>query len=101
MNRNLSEILTEVRRLRTRFARTASRRWEPVTAAAELAVQVGHLAMCVLRRNGSDISSLEDQERPLTDIGDELADVALAALSIAVLAQAEPTSSAPQIPVTP
>ncbi|GAA0534934.1 hypothetical protein GCM10011581_48430 [Saccharopolyspora subtropica] len=95
---NLHEVLGEVRRLRRRFARTAPAEWDPVTAAAELSVQVGHLALCVLRRQGRDVGDLEDTQRPITDVGDELADVALAALSIAVLADADPDSSSRKPP---
>lgn len=44
----LHEVFGEVRRLRQRFSYTADRAWEPVTAAAELNVQLGHLALCLL-----------------------------------------------------
>lgn len=93
----LPEAVDEVRRLRARFAHTAPRSWSPAMAAVELSVQVGHLALCLLRRGRVDVTALDDPQRPLTDIGDELADVVLAALSIAVLADREPA----QIPQPP
>lgn len=82
--------MSDVRRLRGRFADTAPRAWEPVTAAAEVAVQLGHLALCLLRRAEDDIGDLADPRRPITSAGDELADVLLAALSIATLAGTDP-----------
>lgn len=90
---HLPEVLTDVRRLRVRFAATAAHSWEATTAAAELSVQLGHLSLCLLRRNGTDICTLEDPQRPLADPGDELADVVLAALSINVLAGSEPAAT--------
>lgn len=90
LSANLPEVLAEVRRLRRRFAPTAEA-WGPCTAAVELQVQIGHLALCVLRRHGTDVSALEDPDRPLDNLGDELADVVLAALSVAVLAGTEPS----------
>lgn len=92
---HLHEVLADVRRLRERFADTAPREWEPTTAAAELTVQVGHVALCLLRRRGGVVSDWEDPARPISNIGDELADIVLAALSINVLAQREPTEHAP------
>mgnify|MGYP001199618577 CR=1 FL=1 len=89
----LHEVFGEVRRLRQRFSYTADRAWEPVTAAAELNVQLGHLALCLLRRHGYDTAEWEDSERPRASVGDELADVVLAALSIAVLSDTELTST--------
>lgn len=88
---DLADVIADVRRLRTRFADTAPRAWEAVTAAAELAVQLGHLALCLLRRAGEDTSELADQARPITSVGDELADVLLAALSVAALAGTQPS----------
>lgn len=88
---DLSGLLGEVRRLRQGFARTASQPWTATTAAAELTVQLGHLALCLLRRRGADTTDLEDPQRPIANIGDELADVLLAALSVTILAGVEPT----------
>ncbi|WP_443205668.1 hypothetical protein [Saccharopolyspora sp. 5N708] len=93
---HLHEVLTNVRRLRERFATTAPQEWDPITAAAELSVQVGHLAICLLRQHGADVSAWEDPQRPITNIGDELADVVLAAFSINVLAQSEPAEATEQ-----
>ncbi len=90
---HLHEVLADVRRLRQRFATTASQEWEPTTAAAELSVQVGHLALCLLRQHGADVSAWEDPQRPINNIGDELADIVLAALSINVLAHSEPAET--------
>lgn len=89
----LQELLGEVRRLRGRFASTAPRSWDAATAGAELTVQIGHLALCLLRRSGADVSDLEDQYRPINNIGDELADVLLSGLSVTVLAGAELASA--------
>lgn len=89
---HLHEVLAEVRRLRQRFAATAPQEWDPVTAAAELSIQIGHLALCLLRRHGADVSACEDPQRPITEVGDELADIVLAALSINVLAHSEPAT---------
>jgi hypothetical protein len=91
----LHELLGETRRLRQRFASTAPRSWDPATAGAELTVQIGHLAMCLLRRSETDVSDLEDPDRPITNIGDELADVVLSGLSVTVLTEEEPASVAP------
>jgi hypothetical protein len=55
-----------------------------------MAVQLGHLALCLLRRWGADTTDLDDPQRPISNMGDELADVLLAALSVPVLAGAEP-----------
>jgi hypothetical protein len=38
------------------------------------------------------VSDLEDPDRPIANIGDELADVVLSGLSVTVLASAEPTA---------
>lgn len=92
-SKNLDEVLFDVRRLRARFAPTARCEWNALTAVAELSVQIGHLALCILRRADRDVTDLEDPKRPLINVGDELADVALAALSIAVLTQTEPTGT--------
>ncbi|MCI2422143.1 hypothetical protein MOQ72_32405 [Saccharopolyspora sp. K220] len=89
----LHEVLADVRRLRQRFATTAFQEWDPSTAAAELSVQVGHLALCLLRQHGADVSAWEDPQRSITNVGDELADVVLAALSINVLAHSEPAEA--------
>ncbi|WP_245573277.1 hypothetical protein [Amycolatopsis benzoatilytica] len=83
-------MLADVRRLRAGFAGTAPQPWTATTAAAEMAVQLGHLALCLLRRWGADTTDLDDPQRPITDTGDELADVLLAALSVPTLAEAEP-----------
>lgn len=69
---HLPEVLAQVRRLRGRFAQTAPRSWGPVTAASELSVQLGHLALCLLRHRGSDVSGVEDPQRHITKVGDEL-----------------------------
>ncbi len=94
LSEHVSDVLDDVRHLRRRFATTAPRAWDPSTAAAELSVQVGHLALCLLRDHGADITGLEDPHRPLEDVGDELADIVLAALSITVLARCEPVGCA-------
>ncbi len=83
---DLDDLIASTRRLRTRFAVTAPRPWDATTAGAELTVQLGHLALCLLRRAGADVGDLSDPARPITDPGDELADVLLAGLSVAVLA---------------
>jgi hypothetical protein len=83
----LARMLGQARTLRAGFAVTAPQPWDAVTAAAELAVQLGHLAQCIARRNGLDVSGFEDPARPITDAGDELADVALA-----ILAGSEPSA---------
>ncbi len=90
----LARMLSHARALRAGFAATAPEPWDGTTAAAELAVQLGHLAQCVGRRHGLDLSQFEDPARPITDVGDELADVALAVLSIAVLSGGEPSAPA-------
>lgn len=86
---DLTRLLSEVRQLRQGFARTAPQPWTATTAAAELTVQLGHLALCLLRRRGADTADLDDSQRPITNIGDELADVLLAALSVTTLAGVE------------
>jgi hypothetical protein len=93
---DLAAIVDKTRRLRAGFAGTAPRAWDPATAGAELAVQLGHLALCVARHHGVDVSAYEDVARPITDLGDELADVTLAALSISVLADEPPARA--QVP---
>jgi hypothetical protein len=87
---DLASVLADVRRLRAGFADTAPRQWTATTAAAEMTVQLGHLALCLLRRWGTDATDLEDPQRPITNTGDELADVVLAAVSVPTLAEAEP-----------
>lgn len=77
----LESMLADTRRLRTGFANTAERAWEAATAATELLVQLGHLAGCI-RRDTLGEPVAVDHERPITDIGDELADVLLATLSV-------------------
>jgi hypothetical protein len=94
----LHTLLGQTRHLRRRFASTAPRSWDPAAAGAELTVQLGHLALCLLRRGGADVSGLEDPDRPITDIGDELADVVLSGLSVTVLAEREPASTAAPAP---
>ncbi|MGH4003823.1 MAG: hypothetical protein ACRDSO_06905 [Pseudonocardiaceae bacterium] len=87
---DVSGLLGEVRRLRQGFACTAPQPWTATTAAAELTVQLGHLALCLLRRRGADTTDIDDPQRPITNIGDELADVLLAALSVTTLAGVQP-----------
>ncbi|MCY7341853.1 MAG: hypothetical protein LH603_08385 [Pseudonocardia sp.] len=77
----LDDMLAATRRLRTGFATTADRTWDATTAATELVVQLGHLAQCVRRADLGEQVPV-DEHRPITDLGDELADVLLAALSI-------------------
>jgi hypothetical protein len=88
---DLASVLADVRRLRAGFAGTAPQTWTATTAAAEMTVQLGHLAMCLLHRWGADTTDLDDPQRPITHTGDELADVLLAALSVPTLADTEPT----------
>ncbi|ASO18077.1 hypothetical protein FHR81_002474 [Actinoalloteichus hoggarensis] len=83
-------VLADVRRLRAGFASTVRQPWTATTAAAEMAVQLGHLALCLLRQRGTDTTDLDDPHRPITNIGDELADVLLAVLSVPMLADLEP-----------
>ncbi len=87
---DLASLVAHVRRLRTGFASTAPQPWTATTAAAEMTVQLGHLALCLLRRWGTDTTDLDDPQRPITNTGDELADVLLAALSVPTVAEAEP-----------
>jgi hypothetical protein len=88
--REVVALMPDVRRLRLRFASTAPRAWDPLTASAEMAVQLGHLALCLLYRADGDASDLTDPKRPINNAGDELADVLLAALSVTVLAGTNP-----------
>jgi hypothetical protein len=85
----LAEVVAAVRRLRAGFAPTAARPWDAATAGAELHVQSGHLALCALRHAGHGVAGLEDPGRPF-HLGDELADVVLSAVSVAVLAGTVP-----------
>ncbi len=87
----LPNMLAETERLRRRFAGTAATPWDPVTAAAELSVQLGHVSTCLLRTHGPATAVPDDLERPITDVGDELADVILATLSACTLAGVVPT----------
>lgn len=87
---DLTSLLTDVRRLRQGFAGTAPQPWTATTAAAELTVQLGHLALCLLHRRRADTTDIDDPQRPITNIGDELADVLLATLSVTTLAGMEP-----------
>ena len=87
----LARMVEQTRRLRTGFAETAPKPWDATIAGAELAVQLGHLALCVARQHYIDIAAFEDQARPITGIGDELADVALAALSVTTLTGDQPS----------
>jgi hypothetical protein len=96
---DLASVLADVRRLRTGFAGTAPQPWTATTAAAELTIQLGHLARCLLRRWGADATDLDDPQRPITDTGDELADVLLACLSVPTLADTEPTGLSTLRPV--
>ncbi|APU12513.1 MULTISPECIES: hypothetical protein [Actinoalloteichus] len=89
---NLACVLADVRRLRVGFAGTAPQPWTATTAAAEVTVQLGHLALCLLRQWGTDTTHLDDPQRPITNTGDELADVLLAVLSVPTLADTEPAS---------
>ena len=54
----LARMLDHTRRLRAGFAATAPEPWDGTTAAAELAVQLGHLAQCIGRRHGVDLSGV-------------------------------------------
>lgn len=90
----MTSLLIDVRRLRQGFARTAPQQWTATTAAAELIVQLGHLALCLLRRRGADTTDIDDSQRPIFNIGDELADVVLAALSVSTLIGVEPNGVA-------
>ncbi|MPZ00451.1 MAG: hypothetical protein GEU97_21210 [Actinophytocola sp.] len=94
LDHDLPGMLAQVRRLRRRFAETAPARWDATTAAAELTVQLGHASLCLLRRRNTDVGGFEDAARPIDNVGDELADVVLAALSVCVLADAEPATAA-------
>jgi hypothetical protein len=87
---DLASVLTDVSRLREGFAGTAPQPWTASTAAAEMTVQLGHLALCLLRRWGADTTDLGDPRRPINNTGDELADVLLASLSVPALADMEP-----------
>jgi len=87
---DLSNLLTDVRRLRQGFADTAPQPWTSTIAAAELTVQLGHLARCLLHHLGADTTDVDDPQRPITNIGDELSDVLLATLSVTTLAGALP-----------
>lgn len=87
---DLASALADVRRLRAGFAGTAPQPWTATTAAAEMTIQLGHLALCLLRRWGADTTDLDDPQRPITNTGDELADVLLASLSVPTLAGTEP-----------
>ncbi|MBH1939218.1 hypothetical protein I5Q34_34020 [Streptomyces sp. AV19] len=89
----LAEVVATVRRLREGFAVTADRAWDAVIAAAELQVQTGHLAVCALRQAGHLVAGLADSGRPLR-LGDELADVVLAAVSVTVLVGTVPELTA-------
>lgn len=89
-----SELLAEVRLLRRRFAHTAPQPWDAVTASAELSVQLGHLALCLLRHRRSSPVEWNDPARPLDEIGDELADVLLGVLSICALTDTDPVVDA-------
>ncbi|MGH3768387.1 MAG: hypothetical protein ACRDS0_19860 [Pseudonocardiaceae bacterium] len=89
---DLASLLADVRRLRAGFAGTAPQPWTATTAAAEVTVQIGHLALCLLRRSGAHTTDLDDPQRPITNVGDELADVLLAALSVTTLADVEPAA---------
>src|SRR6266851_213226 len=71
---DLTGLLTDVRRLRRGFAGTAPQQWTATTAAAELTVQLGHLALCLLHRRRADTTDFDDPQRPITNVGDELAD---------------------------
>jgi hypothetical protein len=87
---DIDEIVTHTRRLRVRFAATAPRPWDAMTASAELAVQLGHVALCELAAR-DHVGDLRDPGRPIENLGDELADVVLAASSIAVLSGTQPS----------
>ncbi|MDQ1246408.1 MAG: hypothetical protein QG597_776 [Actinomycetota bacterium] len=78
-------------RLRLGFAVTAPRPWEATTAACELLVQCGHVVQCLAGVDDVALGSLADPRRPLGGLGDEIADVALGALSVAVLTGQEPS----------
>ncbi|MGH3864861.1 MAG: hypothetical protein ACRDQ4_01765 [Pseudonocardiaceae bacterium] len=63
MPADLASLLADVRRLRAGFAGTAPQPWTATTAAAEVTVQLGHLALCLLRRWGVDTTDLDDPKR--------------------------------------
>ncbi len=84
-----AQLLAETRLLRRRFAHTAPRPWDAVTASAELSVHLGHLARCLLRYHDSPTNEWDDPARPLSDIGDELADVLLGILGISAFTDVE------------
>lgn len=88
------KLLAEVRLLRRRFAHTAPRPWDAVTASAELSVQLGHLALCLLRHREVSTVEWDDPARPLSEIGDELADVLLGVLGICALTDTDPVPDA-------
>jgi hypothetical protein len=88
--KDLASVLADVHRLRAGFASTAPQPWTATTAAAEMTVQLGHLALCLLRRWGADTTDLDDPQRPIANTGDELADVLLACLSVPTLADVKP-----------
>ncbi len=96
---DLTSLLADVHRLRRGFVGTAPQPWTATTAAAELTVQLGHLAHCLLHRRRAETTDIDDSQRPITSIGDELADVLLAALSVTTLAGVEPAGVAESRPV--
>lgn len=88
---NLDELLATTADLRQRFAVTAPRSWTALTAGGELAVQIGHLAQCLLRTlDASAADMVAESGRPIQQIGDELADVLLQVFSILVLRGDQP-----------
>jgi hypothetical protein len=87
---HLDSTVDIVRRLRRRFAATAPTVWTPVIAVAELQRQLGHLATCLLREQDALPAAADDPGRVISDLGDELADVVLSAVSVAVLAGTVP-----------
>jgi hypothetical protein len=97
---DVTSVLVEVRRLRARFADTAPQPWTATTAAAELTVQMGHLALCLLHRRQADTADTDDPQRPILNIGDELADVLLSALSVTTLADSDPADLEQAHPTT-
>jgi hypothetical protein len=93
---DLTRMLDQTRELRRGFATTAPTSWGPTTAAAELAIQLGHVACCIARRHNIDVAAFSDPQRPIDDLGDELADVTMATLSVAVLADTVPPAPQPR-----
>lgn len=93
------DLLARVRVLRRRFAHTAPQSWDGVTASAEVSVQLGHLALCLLRHHDATAGEFDDPDRPINDVGDELADVLLGILSVCSLTGTDPVLDTDQLAV--